>query len=206
MTDTPRSNSARAGGIGIADDRSYPRLRADARDWRGPPTRVLQAGARLGYLPAPMRIAEFLKVEAVTPALSATSKSDVLRELAKALSRAWPGVPESRFMQVLEEREKLGSTGMEKGVAIPHGRLSELPTLIACFGVSREGVDFEARDGQKSQFFFALVAPENSAGLHLKALSRLSRIFRSDALKDSILAAPDASTVHALLVSEDARA
>jgi PTS system nitrogen regulatory IIA component len=166
----------------------------------------LRAPAPLGYLRLSMRIAEFLKVEAVTPALSATSKGDVLRELATALARAWPQVPESRFLQVLEEREKLGSTGMEKGVAIPHGRLAELPTLIACFGVSRSGVDFDARDGQKSQFFFALVAPENSAGLHLKALSRLSRIFRSDALKDGILAAPDAPAVHALLLNEDARA
>jgi PTS system nitrogen regulatory IIA component len=152
-----------------------------------------------------MRIAEFLKVEAVTPALSATSKTDVLRELADALHRGWPSVPATRFMQVLEEREKLGSTGMEKGVAIPHGRLAELPTLIACFGVSRAGVDFDARDGNKSQFFFALVAPANSAGLHLKALSRLSRLFRSEALKDAILAASDAVSVHALLIQEDAK-
>ncbi|MBE2250335.1 MAG: PTS sugar transporter subunit IIA [Myxococcus sp.] len=153
-----------------------------------------------------MPIAEFLKVEAVTPAMSATTKPEVLHELARALARAWPEVSVERFLHVLEEREKLGSTGMEKGVAIPHGRLAELPTLIACFGVSREGVDFEARDGRPSQFFFALVAPENSAGLHLKALSRLSRLFRSDALKENILSAGDAATVHALLLQEDAKA
>jgi PTS system nitrogen regulatory IIA component len=153
-----------------------------------------------------MRIAEFLRVEAVTPALTATTKPDVLKQLSQALARAWPQVSEERFMRVLEEREKLGSTGMEKGVAIPHGRMAELPTLIACFGVSRAGVDFEARDGRPSQFFFALVAPENSAGLHLKALSRLSRLFRSDQLKDNILAATDAEAVHALLLQEDAKA
>lgn len=153
-----------------------------------------------------MRIAEFLSVEAVTPALTATTKIEVLQQLAKALARAHPQIAEARFLQVLEEREKLGSTGMEKGVAIPHGRLAELPTLIACFGVSREGVDFEARDGRPSQFFFALVAPENSAGLHLKALSRLSRLFRSDSLKDNILATTDASAVHALLLQEDSKA
>lgn len=172
--------------------------------WAG--SRVLQVTAGLGYQPRTMRIAEFLKVEAVTPALSAGTKVDVLRQLAQALARAWPQVTEARFMQVLEEREKLGSTGMEKGVAIPHGRLAELPTLIACFGVSREGVDFEARDGRPSQFFFALVAPENSAGLHLKALSRLSRLFRSDQLKDNILAATDARAVHELLLQEDSKA
>ena len=169
-------------------------------------SRVLQVTTSLSYQPRTMRIAEFLKVEAVTPTLTATTKSDVLKQLAQALTRAWPGVSEERFLHVLEEREKLGSTGMEKGVAIPHGRLAELPTLIACFGVSREGVDFEARDGRPSQFFFALVAPENSAGLHLKALSRLSRLFRSDVLKDNILSATDATTVHALLLQEDAKA
>ncbi len=153
-----------------------------------------------------MRIAEFLKVEAVTPALTATNKLEVLQQLSQALARAWPQVSEERFLRVLEERERLGSTGMEKGVAIPHGRLAELPTLIACFGVSRAGVDFDARDGRPSQFFFALVAPENSAGLHLKALSRLSRLFRSDQLKDSILAAPDAQAVHTLLLQEDGKA
>lgn len=168
--------------------------------------RCLQAPVWLGYLPRPMRIAEFLKVEAVTPALTASTKVEVLQQLSQALARAYPQVSEARFLQVLEEREKLGSTGMEKGVAIPHGRLAELPTLIACFGVSRQGVDFEARDGRPSQFFFALVAPENSAGLHLKALSRLSRLFRSDTLKDNILAATDAAAVHALLLSEDAKA
>lgn len=166
----------------------------------------MQVPTRLGYQPRTMRIAEFLKVEAVTPALTATTKIEVLQELAKALTRAWPQVSEARFMTVLEEREKLGSTGMEKGVAIPHGRLAELPSLIACFAVSRAGVDFDARDGRPSQFFFALVAPENSAGLHLKALSRLSRLFRSDALKDNILAATDATSVHQLLLQEDGKA
>ncbi len=152
-----------------------------------------------------MRIAEFLTVEAVTPALTGKTKSEILQQLSVALNRAWPQVAQPRFLTVLEEREKLGSTGMEKGVAIPHGRLAELPSLVACFGVSRGGVDFDARDGRASQFFFALVAPENSAGLHLKALSRLSRLFRSEALKDSILAAPTAEALHALLLQEDAR-
>lgn len=169
-------------------------------------SRALQRPTWLGYQPRSMRIAEFLKVEAVIPALTATTKAEVLQELAQALTKAWPAVGAGRFLQVLEERERLGSTAMEKGVAIPHGRLAELPTLIACFGVSREGVDFDSRDGRPSQFFFALVAPENSAGLHLKALSRLSRLFRSDQLKDAILGAADAQALHALLVQEDLRA
>lgn len=153
-----------------------------------------------------MRIAEFLRVEAVVPELSAKSKPEVLKELAKALAVAYPQISEARFLTVLEEREKLVSTGMERGVAIPHGRLAELPTLAACFGVSREGVDFASHDSQPTHFFFALVAPENSAGLHLKALSKINRLFRSEQLKDLILHATTAAEIYAVIAQEDAKA
>jgi PTS system nitrogen regulatory IIA component len=152
-----------------------------------------------------MRIVEFLKPEAVVADLSAKNKAEVLKALAAALARADTSVTEARFLQVLEEREKIGSTGMEKGVAIPHGRLAEISSLVACFGVSRAGVEFEARDGQRSHFFFALVAPDNSPGLHLKALSKLSRLFRSDALKEAILTATMAEQILSLISAEDAR-
>lgn len=152
-----------------------------------------------------MRITEFLKPEAVVMELGSATKKDVLRELASALAKAAPQVSVERLWSVLDEREKIGSTGMEKGVAIPHGRLPELPTLVACFGVSHAGVDFEARDARPSQFFFALVAPENSAGVHLKALSKISRLFRSDALRDALLAAKSADEIYALILQEDAR-
>ena len=153
-----------------------------------------------------MRIVEFLRVEAVVPTLSARSKPDVLKELAAALGVAYPQISTARFQTVLEEREKLVSTGMERGVAIPHGRLAELPTLAACFGVSREGIDFASHDKQPTHFFFALVAPENSAGLHLKALSKINRLFRSEQLKDQILHAPTAGEIYALISQEDAKA
>lgn len=153
-----------------------------------------------------MRITEFLKPEAVIPELSSGNKADVLKELASALARVAPQVSADKLWNVLGEREKIGSTGMEKGVAIPHGRLPELDGLVACFGVSRAGVDFDARDGRPSQFFFALVAPENSAGLHLKALSKISRLFRSDSLREALLAAKTTDEIYALISQEDARA
>ena len=153
-----------------------------------------------------MRITEFLKLEAVISHLAARTKTDVLSELAACVSKVTPSVPLARIHEVLSEREKIGSTGMEKGVAIPHGRLGELADLVACFGVSKQGVDFEARDGRPSHFFFALVAPENSAGVHLKALSKVSRLFRSDALRESILAASTKEEIYALIAQEDARA
>lgn len=153
-----------------------------------------------------MRITEFLKLEAVVSHLAARTKADVLTELAASVSKVTPSVPLARIHEVLAEREKIGSTGMEKGVAIPHGRLPELADLVACFGVSKQGVDFEARDGRPSHFFFALVAPENSAGVHLKALSKVSRLFRSDALRDAILGANSPEEIYALIAQEDAKA
>ena len=153
-----------------------------------------------------MRITEFLKLEAVVPQLQARNKIEVIRELSDALARNAPNVSAARIHEVLSEREKIGSTGMEKGVAIPHGRMTELSGLVAAFGVSREGVDFEARDGKACQFFFALIAPENSAGMHLKALSKVSRLFRSDSLRESTLSAADASAIYALIAAEDGKA
>lgn len=153
-----------------------------------------------------MRITEFLKLDAVVPTLQGRTKLEVISELSAALAKTAPHIPAQRIHEVLGEREKIGSTGMEKGVAIPHGRLAELSELVACFGVSRHGVDFEARDGKPAHFFFALVAPENSAGVHLKALSKVSRLFRSDTLRDAILAADTAEAIYALISSEDGKA
>lgn len=153
-----------------------------------------------------MRVTEFLKLEAVVPHLAARNKADVIQELSTALAKITPNITGVRIHEVLNEREKIGSTGMEKGVAIPHGRLTELANLVACFGVSKEGVDFEARDGRPSHFFFALVAPENSAGVHLKALSKVSRLFRSDTLRDALLAADSAEAIYALISQEDTKA
>lgn len=152
-----------------------------------------------------MRIAEFLSPEAVVADIQARDKQEVLRELSLALARTHPSLKGERLVEVLREREKLGSTGIGDGVAIPHGKLPGLTQLVAAFGVSRAGVDFEAIDGKPTHLFFALVAPENSAGVHLKALARISRLFKNPRFRASILEAPTAKDIHALIVQEDAR-
>ena len=154
----------------------------------------------------PMRIVEFLKATSIIPALGAKSKPEVLVELAQVFARSIPAITSTRFHSALQERERLVSTGMEKGVAIPHARLPELASLSACFAVSHQGIDFQAHDSQPTHFFFALVAPESSAGLHLKALSKINRLFRSDALKTAILEARTADEIYALIAQEDAKA
>ena len=153
-----------------------------------------------------MRIAEFLKAEAIVPELNAQTKSDILRELSAALARSNPAISATRLASVLEERERVNSTGVGEGVAIPHGKLQELSTLSASFGVSHAGIDFEAHDKKPTFLFFALVAPENSAGLHLKALARISRLFRNASFREAILQARGAEEIYSLIVQEDAKA
>ena len=152
-----------------------------------------------------MRISEFLSPEAVIADLRARDKPEILREMSAAFARAHPHLKEERLVEVLREREKLGSTGIGEGVAIPHGKLPGLSQLVAAFGVSRQGVDFEAIDGKPTHLFFALVAPENSAGVHLKALARISRLFKNPRFRAAILEAPTPTDIHDLIVQEDAR-
>jgi PTS system nitrogen regulatory IIA component len=153
-----------------------------------------------------MRIAEFLSPESVVSPLKVQTKSDALKELGGWLSKRVPELPSERIVEVLAEREKLGSTGIGEGVAIPHGKVAGLKGLVACFAVCSEGVDFQAIDGKPSRLFFALLAPENSAGAHLKALARISRLFKNARFRDDILRAPSTQAIYALIAEEDSRA
>ena len=149
-----------------------------------------------------MKIQDFLQPQAVLADLTGRTAAEVLAELCRPVAQAH-GLDAARLVQVLLDREKLGSTGVGDGVAIPHGKLPGLPALVATFGRSRQGVEFRAADGKPARLFFALFAPENSAGAHLKALSRVSRIFRMPAFREAILAAPSAEEIHRLILAED---
>jgi PTS system nitrogen regulatory IIA component len=151
-----------------------------------------------------MRIAEFLREDLVFPDLAATDKAGVLGELSAGLARAYPALTAGRLTETLLEREKLGSTGIGEGVAIPHGKLPGIPGLIAAFARSRAGVDFASIDGKPTHLFFVLFAPENSAGVHLKALARISRLFKQPQFRQSILSA-DGPSIFRIISDEDAK-
>ena len=153
-----------------------------------------------------MRIAEFLSPQAIVSDLSARSKLEVLKELSASLARGNSLLRSERLVEVFQEREKLGSTGIGEGVAIPHGKLPDVGKLMASFGVSRGGVDFEAIDGKKTHLFFALIAPVNSAGIHLKALARISRLFKNARFREAILAVATSEEIYQLIAEEDAKA
>jgi PTS system nitrogen regulatory IIA component len=151
-----------------------------------------------------MKIVEFLRADAVIANLSGRTGPEVLGELVRPIAAAQK-VDTQRLVETLLDREKLGSTGIGEGVAIPHGKVPGLPALVASFGRSTAGVDFRAIDGRPTHLFFTLFAPENSAGAHLKALARISRIFKNASFRDAIMKAADAGEVYRLIEAEDAK-
>jgi len=152
-----------------------------------------------------MRIAEFLREDLVFPDLAATDKAGVVAEMCAGLARAHPSLSAQKLTDVLLEREKLGSTGIGDGVAIPHGKLPGIPGLLAAFARKKAGVDFAAIDGKPTHLFFVLFAPDNSAGLHLKALARISRLFKQPQFRQAILAAEGGPAIFRLISEEDAK-
>jgi PTS system nitrogen regulatory IIA component len=151
-----------------------------------------------------MKIVEFLRADAVIANLPGQTGPAVLAELCRPIAAAQRVEPQ-RLVDTLLDREKLGSTGIGEGVAIPHGKMPGLPGLVASFGRSVAGVDFRAIDGRPTHLFFTLFAPENSAGAHLKALARISRIFKNASFRDAILKAGGADEVYRLIEAEDAK-
>ncbi len=151
-----------------------------------------------------MKIVEFLRADAVIANLSGQTGPAVLAELCRPLASV-QRVDAQRLLDTLLDREKLGSTGIGEGVAIPHGKVPGLPGLMATFGRSTQGIDFRAIDGRPTHLFFTLFAPENSAGAHLKALARISRIFKNASFREAILKAAGADEVYRLIEAEDAK-
>ncbi|HEY6417804.1 MAG TPA: PTS sugar transporter subunit IIA [Candidatus Binataceae bacterium] len=152
-----------------------------------------------------MKITDILNPDMVIPDLKGTAKTEVLRELAEALAKKYPEIKLDQLTAVLAERERLGSTAIGDGIAIPHGKLPGVKKILGAFGRHPKGVDFESLDGNPTQLFFVLVAPEDSASLHLKALARVSRLLKDNGFRDRLLAAPDAAEIYRLIKEEDAK-
>jgi PTS system nitrogen regulatory IIA component len=151
-----------------------------------------------------MQIIDLLAQDGILPNLQASNKRGVLEELARPLVPGPDGLSLPTVIEVLLDRERLGSTGIGDNVAIPHGKLPQLSRLILSFGRSVKGVDFDSMDGKPSQLFFLLLAPVNAAGLHLKALAKISRMFMSQAFRDSLIHAAGAADLYRLIGDRDA--
>jgi nitrogen PTS system EIIA component len=150
-----------------------------------------------------MKIVDILNSERILPALTATTKKGVLEELAGTLVKGFNHLDLNKVVAVLMERESLGSTGIGDNIAIPHGKLSDLNDLVLCFGRSLPGINFDSMDGKPTHLFFLLMAPENSIGLHLKALAKISRLLKDSSFRRNLLEASDANAIMQLLAAED---
>ena len=149
-----------------------------------------------------MKILDVLKQETIISELTATDKKGVLQELTGPVAQV-SGANQDEMVRVLLERERLGSTGIGTGVAIPHGKLKSLDSLLVWFGRSRKGIDFDAIDGKPAHLFFLLMAPENSTGAHLRMLARISRLLKDSALRQSLMDAADRHDLYRLIENED---
>ena len=150
-----------------------------------------------------MKILDILDKRLIVPHLQSQTKEGVLRELVRVLAQTEKQVDEERMMEILLERESLGSTGIGDGVAIPHGKSRDVQRLLASFGRSLSGMDFQSMDGKPTHLFFLLVAPENSAGVHLKALARISRLMKEMGFRRRLMEAKSTDEIYALFSEGD---
>jgi len=148
---------------------------------------------------------DFLDERAILPDLQATDKEDVLNELLDSLVGIGVIKDKQRMFDVLLAREELGSTGIGNGIAIPHGKCEGIKKMTAALGLSKKGVDFNALDGEPVYIFFLLVAPQDSAGPHLKALATISRLLKDRFFRDALKQAPDKKTILEVIKKEEGK-
>lgn len=149
-----------------------------------------------------MKILEVLQKEAILENLVSADKKGILEELVAPVAKA-ANVSEEVLVKVLLDRERLGSTGIGGGVGIPHGKLKNLENIVLGFGLSKQGVDFESMDGKPTHIFFLLVTPENSTGLHLKMLARISRLLKDESFKEQLINAACQEEIFSIIQEAD---
>jgi len=152
-----------------------------------------------------MKIMDFLNKRAITANLKATDKEGVITELVDLLANAGDIKNKEELIKSVLTRESLGSTGIGQGIGIPHAKTQSVKSLVAAFGLSHAGVNFESLDGEPVHIFFLLVAPEESAGPHLKALARISRMLKDKHFRDVLRKAKDEKEVLHIIQEEDAK-
>ena len=154
-----------------------------------------------------MKIGEFLCPKAVTTSLKGKDKEEIIKELVGLLitAGAVDKKHKSKLVEILLAREALGSTAIGQGVAIPHGKCEHVNKLVAGLGICPGGVDFDSLDGEPAYIFFLLIAPIDSAGPHLKALAKISRLLKDKYFRESLKQSNDEKAILKLIAQEDER-
>ncbi|MCK6547689.1 PTS sugar transporter subunit IIA [Myxococcota bacterium] len=152
-----------------------------------------------------MKIVDFLSESLIVSDLESTSRDEVLEEIVSKVSSVRTDVNRAVAFHVLMERERLSSTGIGNGFAIPHAKLPHITTVIGCFARSSKGVAFGALDHRPVHLFLTLLAPEGASGLQLKALARASRLFKNDDFRARLLSSTGAPEIWSVITTEDRR-
>jgi nitrogen PTS system EIIA component len=152
-----------------------------------------------------MKIDEILKKESIIADIAGKNKLDVIKEMTECLKKNNTIKDDQALYTTLMEREKLGSTGIGENVAIPHGKSDELTQIITVFARSLGGIDFESLDQKPVHFVCMVIAPSHSTGQHLKALARISRLFKNQTLREGILKAEGSNAIYSILLEEDSK-
>lgn len=150
-----------------------------------------------------MRLDQILKTEFLNEDLHAKTKTEVLAELSEMIVKGFPNLDQSQIVDVLQQREKLGSTGIGDGVAIPHGKVAALEEVAVAFGRSKNGIAFESLDGKPAHIFFLLLAPENSTSQHLKALAKISKMLKAGNFRRDLMEAKSKNDLYKIIIEQD---
>ena len=150
-----------------------------------------------------MTLLEILSSETTIVGLKGNSKEEIIEELVDCLDASNAISDRDKVLQAVVEREKIMSTGIGDGIAIPHGKSDAVQRLVAALGTHRHGVDFEALDGEPAFVFFLLVSPANVSGPHIKALARISRLLKNDEFKKSLIEASAPEEVLEAIAEEE---
>ena len=150
-----------------------------------------------------MLLGDFISPDSVVPSLKAKTKKQLLQELSARAARI-TGLQERDIFDVLWQRERLGSTGLGQGIAIPHGKVAGLKRIVGIFARVVEPIDFDAVDGEPVDIVFLLLAPEGAGADHLKALARISRLLREGSAVEKLRASKNAAALYAVLTEDEA--
>lgn len=150
-----------------------------------------------------MQLNQIFKIEFINANLLAKSKDEALEELINTIIRGGLKLNSSYILDILKQRESLGSTGIGEGVAIPHGKISDLNDIVVAFGRSSDGIVYDSLDGKPVHIFFLLLAPENSAGQHLKILAKISKMLKDANFRKKLLKAESQNDLYKIIMEQE---
>ncbi len=150
-----------------------------------------------------MQLDQIFKIEFISANLLAKTKIEALEELVNTIIQGGVKLKSSLIIEILQQRENLGSTGIGDGVAIPHGKIPELDDLVVAFGRSSEGIAYDSLDGKPAHLFFLLLAPENSSGHHLKVLAKISKMLKIANFRKMLLKAKSQREIYKIIIDQE---